>query len=63
MVYVDRDFRQTYKEFGELVDTIAKGLMGLGVQKGEKVAIWANNVPYWVALQLPQPRSAPSCSP
>ncbi|WP_319470822.1 AMP-binding protein [uncultured Pseudodesulfovibrio sp.] len=52
VVYVDRDFRQTYREFGELVDTIAKGLMGLGVQKGEKVAIWANNVPYWVALQF-----------
>ena len=52
VVYVDRDFRLTYKEFGALVDTLAKGLMGLGVQKGEKVAIWANNVPYWVALQF-----------
>lgn len=52
VVYVDRDFHLTYEEFGDLVDTIAKGLMGLGVQKGEKVAIWANNVPYWVALQF-----------
>ncbi|BCS89454.1 AMP-binding protein [Pseudodesulfovibrio sediminis] len=52
VVYVDRGFRLTYREFGELVDTIAKGLMGLGVQKGEKVAVWANNVPYWVALQF-----------
>ncbi|WFS62958.1 AMP-binding protein [Pseudodesulfovibrio thermohalotolerans] len=52
VVYVDRDFRLTYAEFDELTDTIAKGLMGLGVQKGEKVAVWANNVPYWVALQF-----------
>lgn len=52
VVYVDRDFRLTYREFGALVDTLAKGLMGLGVQKGEKVAVWANNVPYWVALQF-----------
>jgi fatty-acyl-CoA synthase len=52
VVYVDRDFRLTYREFGELVDTLAKGLMGLGVKKGEKVAVWANNVPYWVALQF-----------
>ncbi|MCJ2166046.1 MULTISPECIES: AMP-binding protein [unclassified Pseudodesulfovibrio] len=52
VVYVDRNFRLTYKEFDELTDTIAKGLMGLGVQKGEKVALWANNVPYWVALQF-----------
>ncbi|MFH1915000.1 MAG: AMP-binding protein [Pseudomonadota bacterium] len=52
VVYVDRDFRLTYREFGALVDTLAKGLMGLGVQRGEKVAVWANNVPYWVALQF-----------
>ncbi|MBC17893.1 putative acyl-CoA synthetase YngI [Pseudodesulfovibrio profundus] len=52
VVYVDRDFRLTYREFGELVDTVAKGLMALGVKKGEKVAVWANNVPYWVTLQF-----------
>lgn len=52
VVYYDRDFRLTYREFGELVDRLAKGLMALGVQKGEKVAVWATNVPYWVALQF-----------
>ncbi|GBC60867.1 AMP-binding protein [Desulfonema ishimotonii] len=52
IVYVDRDFRLTYREFGEVVDRLAKGLMALGIRKGEKVAIWATNVPYWVALQF-----------
>ncbi|WP_028572817.1 AMP-binding protein [Desulfonatronum lacustre] len=52
VVYVDRNFRLTYQEFGEVVDQLARGLMHLGVQKGEKVAIWATNVPYWVALQF-----------
>ncbi|WP_456324561.1 AMP-binding protein [Desulfonauticus submarinus] len=52
VVYVDRDFRLTYKEFSDLVDQVAKGLMALGVKKGEKVAIWATNVPYWVVLQF-----------
>ncbi len=52
IVYVDRDFRLTYREFGQVVDQLAKGLMALGVGKGEKVAVWANNVPYWVALQF-----------
>ncbi|WP_031387104.1 AMP-binding protein [Desulfonatronum thiodismutans] len=52
VVYVDRNFRLTYQEFGEVVDQLAKGLMHLGVQKGEKVAVWATNVPYWVALQF-----------
>ena len=52
VVYDDRDFRLTYRQFGELVDQLAKGLMALGIQKGEKVAVWATNVPYWVALQF-----------
>lgn len=52
VVYVDRNFRLTYREFGELVDDLAMGLMALGIKKGEKVAVWATNVPYWVALQF-----------
>jgi fatty-acyl-CoA synthase len=28
------------------------GLMALGIQRGEKVGIWATNVPYWVPLQF-----------
>jgi fatty-acyl-CoA synthase len=52
VVYVDRNFRLTYREFGDLVDRVAKGLMALGVQKGEKVAIWSTNIPYWVVLQF-----------
>jgi fatty-acyl-CoA synthase len=52
VVYVDRDFRLTYRQFGDMVDQLAKGLMALGVQKGEKVAVWSTNIPYWVALQF-----------
>ncbi|MCA1988012.1 MAG: AMP-binding protein [Desulfarculus sp.] len=52
VAYVDRGLRLTYREFGQVVDQLAKGLMALGVAKGEKVAIWATNVPYWVALQF-----------
>jgi fatty-acyl-CoA synthase len=52
MIYVDRDFRLTYGEFARVVDQLAKGLMALGVKKDEKVAVWATNIPYWVALQF-----------
>ncbi len=52
IVYVDRDFRLTYRGFADLVDRLAKGLMAVGVEKGEKVALWAPNVPYWIALQF-----------
>ena len=52
IVYVDRDFRLSYRQFSRTVDELAKGLMALGVQKGEKVAVWATNIPYWVTLQF-----------
>ena len=52
VVYADRDFRLTWFEFGEEVDLVAKGLMALGVKRGEKVALWATNVPHWVVLMF-----------
>jgi len=52
VVYVDRNFRLTWSEFSNLVDEVAMGLMAMGVKKGEKVGIWANNVPYWVVLMF-----------
>ncbi|NLI73655.1 MAG: AMP-binding protein [Euryarchaeota archaeon] len=52
VVYADRDYRETWQEFSDTVDRVAKGLMAIGVKKGEKVAIWATNVPHWVTLQF-----------
>lgn len=52
MIYPERNYRQTWREFAALVDRLARGLMAIGIGKGEKVAIWATNVPYWVALQF-----------
>ena len=52
LVYADRDYRQTWREFSDTVDDLAKGLMALGVEPGEKVAIWATNVPHWVTLMF-----------
>ncbi|GFK92464.1 3-[(3aS,4S,7aS)-7a-methyl-1, 5-dioxo-octahydro-1H-inden-4-yl]propanoyl:CoA ligase [Fundidesulfovibrio magnetotacticus] len=52
VAYVDRDLHLTYRQFSDLADSLAKGLMALGVQRGEKVAVWATNVPHWVVLQF-----------
>ena len=52
VVYADRQYRLTWRQFADQVDLLAKGLMVLGVRKGEKVAIWATNVPHWVTLQF-----------
>lgn len=52
VVYADRDYRRTWSEFGKDVDVLAKGLMALGVKKGDKVALWSSNVPFWVSLMF-----------
>ncbi len=52
LVYPKHNVRSTYKEFGETVNKLAKGLMYLGVQKGDTFAIWATNIPFWVELQF-----------
>ncbi|TRO83647.1 AMP-binding protein [Trichloromonas acetexigens] len=52
LVYPDRGLRLSYREFDALCDRVAKGLMAIGVKKGEHLAIWATNVPEWVVLQF-----------
>ena len=52
IVYYDRDFRLSWREWGASVEQVAKGLMAMGVQKGDKVAVWATNVPDWITLMF-----------
>ena len=52
LVYVDRGLRYSYAEFNEEVERCARGLMALGLEKGDHVAVWGQNVPEWVTLQF-----------
>ncbi|MEH7523103.1 AMP-binding protein [Bacillus sp. JJ1503] len=52
LVYPDRGLRYSYYEFNAVCEQVAKGLMALGIQKGENVAVWSTNVPEWVSLQF-----------
>ena len=52
LVYVDRGLRYSYSEFNKRCDKLARGLMSLGIKKGDKVGVWAYNVPHWVFLQF-----------
>ncbi|MDR1692277.1 MAG: AMP-binding protein [Oscillospiraceae bacterium] len=45
--YTTLDYTRTYSEFRDDVDSFARALISLGVRKGDKVAIWATNVPAW----------------
>jgi len=46
------DIRWSYAEFRERVNAVARGLMALGLQKGEHIAAWAANLPEWVLLEF-----------
>jgi len=50
LVYPDRNLRLTYKEFNERVNKLAKGLLSIGINKGDHVGIWAKNVPDWLTF-------------
>ncbi|MFI5510246.1 AMP-binding protein [Mycobacterium sp. NPDC051804] len=43
--------RWTYAELNDDVDVIARGLMALGIDRGERVGIWAPNCPEWTIVQ------------
>jgi fatty-acyl-CoA synthase len=42
----------SYREFRDVCNDVAKGFMALGIERGEHIAIWANNVPQWVYTQF-----------
>lgn len=56
LVFPRRGFRATYAEYGRMVDRVARGLMALGIEHGDHVAIWATNWPEWTLLQLASAR-------
>lgn len=52
LAYYEYDFRKTFAEFEEICNQVAKGLMALGMKKGDHFAMWANNQPEWVYAQF-----------
>src|SRR5262249_23807603 len=51
LVYVDGP-RFTFAALEAEARTIARGLIASGVAPGERVVLWATNVPEWVVLQF-----------
>ncbi|WP_297972960.1 AMP-binding protein [uncultured Capnocytophaga sp.] len=46
-----QNYRATYKEFYDQVVQVAKGLIALGVKRGERVGVWSPNCYQWTLLQ------------
>ena len=52
LVYPHRNLRWTFLDLETEARLIARGLIASGVERGDRVAVWATNVPEWVVLQF-----------
>jgi len=52
LIYAEPSKRFTFKQLNDEARLVARGLVGVGVQAGDRVAVWATNVPEWVVLQF-----------
>lgn len=51
LVDVAQGKRWTYRELDDEIDIIARGLMGRGIAKGDRVGIWSPNRSEWTIVQ------------
>lgn len=51
LVDVSGGRRWTYTELNAEIDCLARALMAIGIQRGDRVGIWSPNCPEWVILQ------------
>ena len=52
LVYTHADARWTFRTLNDEACLVARGLVANGVKPGDRVAVWATNVPEWIVLQF-----------
>ncbi|MFM0020809.1 AMP-binding protein [Paraburkholderia azotifigens] len=52
VVFREQEIRWSWKEFQQEVDTLAAGLLELGIQTGDRVGIWSPNRVEWLMTQF-----------
>jgi len=52
LVSVHQNIRWTYREFLDRVEELARALMALDVERGDRVGVWALNYAEWVLAQF-----------
>ncbi|MCI0661988.1 MAG: AMP-binding protein [Acidobacteria bacterium] len=52
LVYWESDLRLTFSQLEAESRLVGRGLIALGVERGERVTVWATNVPEWIVLQF-----------
>ncbi|MEM9393490.1 MAG: AMP-binding protein [Pseudomonadota bacterium] len=51
-VFPEQNVRWSYAEFAREVDALAGGLLRLGLERGDRLGIWAPNRPEWLLAQF-----------
>lgn len=51
LVSCHQGLRYTYREFDDAVNAVARGLLGLGLGRGDRVGIWSPNCAEWALVQ------------
>src|SRR6266702_7169724 len=46
------NIRWTYQDYRDRANAVAKGLLALGLTKGDHIAVWAANLPEWPILMM-----------
>ena len=52
LVSIAQNYRATYTEFYSQTEEIAKGLLAMGLEKGDRVGIWSQNRAEWTLIQF-----------
>jgi fatty-acyl-CoA synthase len=51
LISIHQNYRATYSQFWQQSEEVAKAFLAIGVQKGDRVALWAPNCYEWVLVQ------------
>jgi fatty-acyl-CoA synthase len=57
LIVRSQGYRATYRELWEATTDVARGLIALGVEKGDRVGVWSPNRFEWVVLQYATARA------
>ena len=52
LIHSERGIKYTYHLFLSEIDRVARGLIKIGIKKGDRVALWAPNSPEWIISQI-----------
>ena len=51
LVVAHQGIRQTWSEFAATIDEVAKGLLAMGIEAGDRVGMWSPNFAEWTYIQ------------